>query len=313
MAHELLAIRLLEQAQLCAAMTPTDEYRKRLLRDGFVRIETMASGEDLTTITSILRRLHHNGIGIKEGAQFDLVGTGAAGDRMRFPQILQPSDFAPALLETRYFRRAAMLARELLGPEARFAGDHALIKPGFGGPETPWHQDAAFRDPAYDREEISIWLALGPVGPDNGCLEFIPGSHRRGVLAHRRLGNDPRVHALECIGDFDPREAVSCPLPAGGITIHHIRTLHRAPPNHSAEDRLAYVLVFDVVPIRADAARAAPWLATPDAREQRARAWRRHGGFVVDTWRKLRRLDLSDGRQLRYVLRRVGRVFRLAR
>jgi hypothetical protein len=311
MARELLASQLLEQAQLCAAMASNRERRDTLRRDGFLRIEPMASREDLATIAGILQHLRRNGVGIGEGAQFDLVGTGTEGDGMRFPQILQPSDFAPALLETRYFQRAATLARELLGPEARFAGDHALIKPASGGPETPWHQDAAFRDPAYDREEISIWLALTPVGLENGCLEFIPGSHRRGVLPHRRLGNDPRIHALECIGDFDPATAVSCPLPAGGVTVHDIRTLHHAPPNRSPGDRFAYVLVFDLVPVRARAARAAPWLATPDAREQRARAWRHRGGFLVDAWRKMRRLDLRDRRQLRYALRRAGRALRL--
>lgn len=306
-----MASGLFEQRGSGDAANPIGDRHAMLRRDGFLRLESMASAADVATIAAILRRMLSAGTGVERGAQFDLVGIGAEGDRMRFPQILQPSDFAPVLLETTFFHRAAALARELLGPGARFAGDHALIKPAWDGPETPWHQDAAFRDPAYDREEISIWLALGPTGPENGGMEFIPGSHRRGVLDHRRLGDDPRVHALECIGDFDPAAAVPCRLPAGGATVHHIRTLHHAPANRSPEDRLAYVVVFDVVPTRKLATRAAPWLATPDAREQRERAWKRRGGFLIHSWRRLRRLNLRDGRQLRYLLRRVGRLIGL--
>jgi hypothetical protein len=31
------------------------------------------------------------------------------------------------------------------------------------GAATPWHQDEAFRDPAYDYAEITIWMPLQAV------------------------------------------------------------------------------------------------------------------------------------------------------
>jgi len=75
-------------------------------------------------------------------------------------------------------------------------------------------------------------------------MEFVPGSHRGPVLTHRSPGNDPRVMALECVGEFEPAKAVPCPLPPGGATVHHWRTLHHAGANTSSIPRRAYILVF---------------------------------------------------------------------
>lgn len=43
------------------------------------------------------------------------------------------------------------------------------------------------------------------------------------------VGRDPRVHGL-ITDDVDPAQAVACPVPAGGVTVHlHSRLLRPAP------------------------------------------------------------------------------------
>ena len=168
------------------------------------------------------------------------------------------------------------------------------MKPALDGPATPWHQDEAFHDPAFDYEEISIWLALQPVNEVNGCMQFLPGTHRE-VLPHCSPNDDPRVHGLECRAGFDPGAAVTCPLPAGGCTIHTGRTLHAAGPNRSAEPRLAYVLTYLLPPVPAARPRSFPWLEEKNtARLHRKRRWMRRGGLFVATWRLLRRTEPGD-------------------
>ena len=125
------------------------------------------------------------------------------------------------------------MAEQILGGAVRFKADISLMKPARIGEATPWHQDEAFQDPAFDYEEVSFWLALQPVNEANSCMAYLPGSHKGPVLPHGFPGNDPRIHALECISGFDPRDAVECPLPAGGCVIHNGRTVHGAGPNLS--------------------------------------------------------------------------------
>jgi ectoine hydroxylase-related dioxygenase (phytanoyl-CoA dioxygenase family) len=69
---------------------------------------------------------------------------------------------------------------------------------------------------------------------ENGCLLVIPGSHKGPVLDHHQNGvfvgaiTDPT---------FEPKNVVPIELKAGGISIHHVRTLHASAPNTSSRPR----------------------------------------------------------------------------
>ena len=56
---------------------------------------------------------------------------------------------------------------------------------------------------------------------------------------------DPRVIGLE-VDNPGARAAggAACPIPAGGATVHHSRTLHYTGPNRSDGPRRAYILTF---------------------------------------------------------------------
>lgn len=137
-------------------------------------------------------------------------------------------------------------------------------------------------------------------------MRYVPGSHRGPLLPHRSPGNDPRIHALECLaGSFDPSAAVARPARAGTCILHSGRTLHSALPNRSDADRLAYVLVFRSPPVPRSVPAHFSWLSTKrTASLERGARWRQHGGFAVLVSRWLRRTLSSDMRALRIRLRR---------
>jgi hypothetical protein len=279
------------------------EFRER----GFVAMDHFTSEADVVYIRGVIERLFHTRAGHNEGAHFNFAGADDDPDAPQFPQILVPCNYEEGLRKTALYRQGFEIARQLLGPEAQFIGDHTLNKPAINGPETPWHQDEAFRDPNFDYEEISIWVPLQDVGEANGCMQFIPGTHRAALLPHRSPNNDRRAHALECCGGFDLRDAVSCPLPAGGCTIHTGRTLHGTGPNHASAARLAYVLNFGIPPRPAVHPRTFPWLEEKEtARLERKRAWMRRGGVFVKAWRLLKRTEPKDYARL------ISRIVRKA-
>jgi hypothetical protein len=262
-------------------------------------------------IRETLLQLHKQNVGYEEGAQYDALGKDDGSEPRRFPQLMHPRNFAPWLRQTRFHAIAAEMAREILGGDVRFKADISMLKPAVVGPATPWHQDEAFHDPRYDSREVSFWLALQPTDKANSCMEFLPGSHLGPVLKHGYPAGDSRIHALECVDDFDRSAAIACPLPAGGCTLHLSRTLHYAGPNISPQPRLAYVLIFDLVPVPRAIPREFPWLRRPDtARAQREKAWRRHGGLLVHLWRQRTRIRPASLVHLAFDLRRAARAFR---
>ncbi len=273
----------------------TEAQLAQFRQDGYLALETAASRSEVAFIRGVIEGLFEQKAGFREGAHFNFAGPEDDPNAPSFPQIIAPHNYAESLRKTDFYKRAAALAIQILGPEARFGSDHTLLKPAFNGPATPWHQDEAFRNPDYDYQEVSIWMPLQPVDEVNGCMMFVPGSHHGEILPHRSPDNDPRVHGLECYEGFDLADAVPQPLPAGGCTIHTGRTLHAAGPNLSAGPRLAYVLNFAIPPVTAAKKRSFPWLAAKDtARLQRMRTWMRRGGMFVETWRLLKRTEPRD-------------------
>jgi ectoine hydroxylase-related dioxygenase (phytanoyl-CoA dioxygenase family) len=264
----------------------TDTQKAFFSRFGYVALDRITSDADVGMIRREVEELFARQAGFEEGMFFDFAGAEAAG-KFTVPQLCGPHRFAPALLQTQFYRNALSIARQLLGPDVRLTQDHVIMKPAGSGGATPWHQDEAFGDPKLDYHEISFWLALQDVDDTNGCLSFVPGSHRGDILPHAQAGGDKRVHALDCSGAFDHALAVSCPLPAGGCTLHTTKTIHGAGPNHSDAPRWAYVIVFGLPPTPHEGKRGYPWLTGREtARMQRRRSWMIRGGAVVQAWRK---------------------------
>ncbi len=284
---------------------------KRFREDGFLAFDPRLPTGDVTAMRDVLTGLHNGNVGFEEGALFDAMGVDDGSAPARFPQILHPRSFAPELIGNSFYQIARAVAEQLLGSEVRFKADLSLMKPARIGGTTPWHQDEAFQDPAFDYDEVSFWLALQPVDAANSCMAYIPGSHKGPVLPHGFPGGDARIHALECTVGFDPATAVACPLQTGGCVIHNGRTVHGAGPNVSDRDRLAYVLIFDRVPTPARQPRHFPWRENHrTAREQREREWRRQGGLLVHLWRQRNRVRVSSVRTLVFDMRRAARAVR---
>jgi len=206
---------------------------RRFRHEGFLRLDAFAPPEEVEEVAPIYDRLFLGRTGWAEGNYFDMGEPDEAeGHVYTAPQLLQLSRYAPELKTMRLFQRAHALARQILGPSARLDLDHGIFKPARNSAPTPWHQDEAFWDGRYDHDGLSVWIPLQPVDKDSGCLQFVPGSHRREVIRHQPIGGDGRVHGLE-IPNFEPPSATICPLPLGGATVHHARTLHYSTPNTS--------------------------------------------------------------------------------
>ncbi len=239
-------------------------------REGYLAIDAITTPEEVAWLREIYDRLFTQRAGREEGNQFDLAGADEDGVAASLPQILRPDKYAPELARSLCRVNALAIAKQLLGAEAEYHGEHAILKPALHGAETPWHQDEAYWDSDLEYNELSVWIPLQEANLENGCMHFIPGSHRFEVMPHHTINHDPRIHGLE-IDAIDPAKAVACPLPPGGATFHGPRTLHYTPPNRSAIPRRAYILGFGTTAKRRATPRDFYWNRQKQtAREERA-------------------------------------------
>jgi ectoine hydroxylase-related dioxygenase (phytanoyl-CoA dioxygenase family) len=281
---------------------------------GYLSVDVLTTLEEGREIRQSLERLFVNKVGEKEGAFGDLVAGADHGDEMSSPQIMNPSNYIPKLRRTQCFENALCMARQLLGETARCLFDHAILKMPKIGVATPWHQDEAYRDPNFDYQELTVWVALQDVEVEAGCLHFIPKSHKAPVLDHRSANDDPTSPALECVGQFDQTSAIPCPLKASGCTIHHYRTLHCSGPNLSDNPRFAYIMTFGTVPRPNAEKRTFGWRDQRESPlEKRRLRWLRRGGIFITVWRRLRWGDLTNGDAVAHGILRAIKLLRRGR
>ena len=242
-------------------MELTQDQIRHFEEEGFLRLEQITSDTDIAALRESYDRIFAERAGREDGFQFDLAGTDDDDAEASLPQILQPAKYAPEMNDSELLQNATEIARQLLGPEATCSIAHAILKPPRDGAETPWHQDAAYWNPNVMARSISIWVPLQEATLENGCMQFVPGSHKLDVLPHQSIGGDPRVHGLELLEESwrHVNDPVACPLPPGGCTIHGGYMLHYAGPNKSDQPRRALILGAELPGIPRDGERTFPW------------------------------------------------------
>jgi len=246
-------------------------------QNGYLAVDNVMPLEEIPQVRAIYDRLFNEDRSKTEGDLYNLTGQKQQGKKEDVAQILQPGKYAPALLETQLVANLKAMMVQLLGPGTVMVGDHAINKPPRNNAPTPWHQDEAYWNPAKEYSGLSIWVPLQPATKLNGCMYFVPGSHREEVVPHQPIGDNPLTPGLEVVpGAFDMSKAVACELPAGGATFHLERTLHYTPRNQSDDFRRAYIAVGTLYERPRAAARRFPWqerqLAARNAEKAKAKA-----------------------------------------
>jgi ectoine hydroxylase-related dioxygenase (phytanoyl-CoA dioxygenase family) len=244
----------------------TEEQIGFFWQHGYLTLEQISTPEEIEMMRQSYDRIFNEKAGREEGNQYDLAGTDEDGKQASLPQILNPGKYAPELRNTLAEINSGSICRQLLarvGDASKVAGgvSHAILKPARCGAATPWHQDEAYWNPNYEYNSISIWMPLQSATLENGCMQFIPGTHEWPVKPHHSINHDPRIHGLEIDEDIevDYDSAVACPLPAGGCTIHLSRTLHYTGPNLSDQPRRALIMGYNVPNIERKIPRRFPW------------------------------------------------------
>ena len=137
-----------------------------------------------------------------------------------------------------------MAASQLLDDKpVRFWHDQLFCKPAKHGGVVAWHQDYSYWTRTAPMQHLTCWIGLDDATKDNGCLYYIPGSHKWGLLDKPELAGD-----MEGLMDYltDEQKAEFKPVPIemkkGYGAFHHPLMVHGSYENRSVNSRRAFVL-----------------------------------------------------------------------
>lgn len=157
---------------------------------------------------------------------FDLE-PGHSAEHPRLRRLKSPEQHHPTFDQTFRDDHVLDMLEQLIGPAIRHFGSKLNIKGAGFGSAVEWHQDYAF-SPRTNDDILVVGVTLDDMDEENGCLLFVPGSHRGPIYNH--FQDDVFVGAVS-EPDFAPTPVVPVELKAGDISIHHCRLLHASRPN----------------------------------------------------------------------------------
>jgi len=161
------------------------------------------------------------------------------------PTTLRTELHWPGMFGLFFNREVLDLAEALLGSEIRLYPNYSVRPklPDHKATEVLWHQDAGYTamgmhgaDPAAtitaaELRMVNVWSPLVPARVANGCMQFIPGTHKLGVVEHV-----DRPYYLEIVEqEIAPRlnDAVDIELDPGDVVLFSNLLFHRGQPNRT--------------------------------------------------------------------------------
>ena len=135
------------------------------------------------------------------------------------------------------------MVEQLIGPDLILWGVTIFGKPAQVGKATPWHQDGDYY-PIEPLETLTVWISLDGSKPEQGCMKYIPGSHRdHKIYAHHFEHRDDYTLAQVIDDDqVDLGLARDIVLEAGQISLHDVYLVHGSDANRSDKRRMGLVL-----------------------------------------------------------------------
>jgi len=135
-------------------------------------------------------------------------------------------------------------ASQLLGGAVRFWHDQLFSKPAHHGGVVAWHQDYSYWTRTQPLAHLTCWIGLDDATRENGCLQYISGSHRWPDLPITGLAGD--MMAIDAVLNDEQRHEFQHPvaieLKKGEASFHHPRLVHGSFANHSNHSRRATVI-----------------------------------------------------------------------
>ena len=229
-------------------MLLTQENHHQLAEEGYLHIPNVFTGDQIAQLHSEVDDLHrsmqqepHPDAHITWEEHLD------ASAEPKIRQLLNSELVCPEL-ERMLSPDSPLIGimGQLLGPEMMLFHSKLMMKSAQDGSITPWHQDWGYWQYHHiNPSQYNAMLAIDAADEANGCIRFVPGSHKAGPIDHKDFGTREFNKGLE--GSITDRENRAIRMEPGDIVIFGALIIHGSAPNTSDRHRRANTFAFDKV------------------------------------------------------------------
>jgi ectoine hydroxylase-related dioxygenase (phytanoyl-CoA dioxygenase family) len=227
-----------------------DPSMKRFYDDnGYLVVERLVSPDDLVAVRQRVDQIvadpSRAPAGVEVGRESDTRSDksalrGSGNDPLR--KLGGMGRFDPAFQRLATNPRLLSVVRGLIGPRVKLFRDQMLLKPP-GGQDKPTHQDQSYFRLEPADALVTAWIALDDATLENGCMRYVPRSHRHGLF-EMELDPERPIHHVPRTSHLNLPPEATCPVSAGSVILHHGFTLHRSGVNNTNTWRRAVIFHY---------------------------------------------------------------------
>lgn len=224
----------------------TEEQKRRFDEDGFLLIKGLVGLEQIERLNEELDNIHERMV---EDAPGDVSISWETFDDpdapKRIMQLMHSEVISPTL--NRILRSDIILdiVEALLGPDISLYHSKLLPKCAGVGRPIPWHQDYAYwKQDGNEPQMLNCQLAISPATKENGCIAYVPGSHKWGLTEHEHSNE---AFGVFLKGHYHPRDdAVEVEMNPGDGVFFGPLVIHGSAPNASQMSRIMNTFAYNV-------------------------------------------------------------------
>jgi phytanoyl-CoA hydroxylase len=225
----------------------SEQQLKQYEEDGFLLVPRLFQAEKLSGIVEWLTDLAANRDEYKKRyPKFQVVKEADAGiseHPLEAVRKLGKLQFIPEAMDFFGTESApAAIASQIVGDaELRIPYCFSFAKPAFHGSEVLWHQDQMLW-PIWTPTVTTCWVAIDECTTTNGCLQFVRGSQRDGIIGHiKDEGGTEHYIPKDRVPD---ERVVDMLMQPGDAVFFNAMAWHHSDPNRSAKRRLSFSAVY---------------------------------------------------------------------
>lgn len=203
---------------------------------GWVVVKNMMSQPDVAAIRRDLADVHERFTSadkLPPGVYCSWEADVPAGSPPKVEQLMGSEKVSPTL--DRFIRSEAMLdmVEQIIGPDITLYHSKLLMKaPNVGKGHFPWHQDYGYwHHGEKEPTQLNCALAIEPQTRENGCLHYVPRSHKSGLVEHTHFAAQAFAWGLP--GDIHAFPGVAVEYGPGDICLFGSLVIHGSEPNRT--------------------------------------------------------------------------------
>jgi len=223
----------------------TEQQVTQFKLNGFLVVEDVLSADEVATLAAQADRIAAGQVAHIPETSIQLEQVFREGNQPVTDQVLSVRKlFNLAVYDDVMWRQVTHpklvdIITDLLGTDdIKLYGDQLFMKPPAIGAEQPWHQDSASWRDIFPMDLVTAWTAIDPATEENGCLNFVPGTQRWGMMRSPQL-----AWFLDDLGSSQ-WPIIPAPLRPGSISFHHSLVLHQSNANRSGKRRRGYAVHY---------------------------------------------------------------------